>query len=211
VTWRNRCRPLWQIPSLLIEALHRVGTTISQTRPRGPAASQFGSPGAFANTTTPRPFASRAENDIRFEPSRLGTGDFIAGAASVLLFISLFLPWFSVNLGVLGISVSASANGLYHGWMYITLLLCIAIVGYLIVRAMWSGLRVPLPHWQLLAGATGLNLILTVIAFLDKPTTTSWSYGAFVGIVAGVGALVGSVFRAQQPEILSGHTPQSLS
>jgi hypothetical protein len=192
------------------------GISLSQPTRRvepvqGAGASQFGSPGAFANTTTPGPFVPRAGNDIRFEPSRLGTGDFIAGGASVLLLVSLFLPWYSVNVGVLGISVSATANGLYHGWMYITLLLCIAIVGYLIVRAMWNGLRVPAPHWQLLAGATGLNLLLTVIAFLDKPTVTSWSYGAFVGIVASVGALVGSVVRAQQPEILSGHAPQSLS
>jgi Protein of unknown function (DUF2510) len=175
---------------------------------RDPGASRVSPPGALPNTATPTPFAPRPANDIRFEPSRLGTGDLIAGAGAVLLFISLFLPWFSVSVGVIGISVSA--NGLYHGWMYITLLLSLAIVGYLVVRAAWNGLRVPIPHWQLLAAATGLNFVLTIIAFLDKPTGTSWSFGAFVGIAVAVGALVGSVVRAQQPEVLDGHAPQNL-
>ena len=40
-------------------------------------------------------------------------------------FISLFLPWFTYKYGS---AASLSVDGLWHGWMYIVLLLCLAII-----------------------------------------------------------------------------------
>ena len=46
--------------------------------------------------------------------------------ATLVLLISLFLPWYTYNFGLGSVSV----DGLWHGWMYIVLLLSLAILVY---------------------------------------------------------------------------------
>jgi hypothetical protein len=78
----------------------------------------------------------------RFDAARWTMADRIAGIATIVLFISLFLPWFTYTAGFLGASVSFSVNGLWHGWMYLTLILSILIVAYLVLRAGWDSLPI---------------------------------------------------------------------
>lgn len=128
--------------------------------------------------------------------------DRITGIASGVLLISLFLPWFQVT--VLGITLTAS--GLQsHGFMYITLIICAAILGYLALCA--SPMRYVLPgrthEWVLLlAGAA--NLVLVVIAFIATPGATGsgavlnsgwgplmgYGYGSFIGGIAALVAVI---------------------
>ena len=62
---------------------------------------------------------------IKFDISKLSHPDKIVGGASVVLFISLFLSWFSYNTGF-GI---VKASGLsVHGYLYIPLLISVAII-----------------------------------------------------------------------------------
>ena len=50
-----------------------------------------------------------------FDAARLSQADRISGGASVVLLISLFLPWFTASAGILG---SASASGMTaHGYL----------------------------------------------------------------------------------------------
>ena len=129
----------------------------------------------------------------------------MTAVATLLLLIGLALPWFSLvsfGMGVGGLSVSALDA---HSWTYLALLVALAILAYLVVRALVTSVRLPLPHWQLLVGVTGLNLILTVICFLAKPRGYSWSFGAYLGLVAAVVALVGAVLRRTDPETLPAH------
>ena len=72
---------------------------------------------------------------LQFDAKRWTRADEIAGVATILLFISLFLPWFTISVSA---SHSGSGNGLWHGWMFITLILCILIVAYLVLRAGWT-------------------------------------------------------------------------
>jgi RNA polymerase subunit RPABC4/transcription elongation factor Spt4 len=145
-----------------------------------------------AATATP----STAPTALHFEVDRLGRGDFVTGIATAALFVSLFLPWYSVggyfSLNVLDV----------RGWMYLALLSSIAIIGYLVLRALMAELKLPIPHWQLLVAATGLNLLLTIIAFLAKPAGFSWSVGPFLALIAAIAALVGALVRRQEPERL---------
>jgi len=134
---------------------------------------------------------------FRLELSRLTNSDRITGIGSLLLIVSLFLPWYGVNL----LGISAEADGLtVHGYLYIVLLMCVAIIAYLV---MWAGfeelpVRLPLSHQQRLLVASGLNTVLVLLAFLTKPDGTGWRFGAFAGLLAALIAMAPLVIPAVQ-------------
>jgi hypothetical protein len=133
----------------------------------------------------------------KFDAKRWSQTDRIITVATLVLFISLFLPWF----GAFGVSV----DGLWHGYMYITLIVSLLILGYLALQAGLAKLpfRLPLSHLQSLAVATGLNFLLTLISFLTKPSVTSWQYGAYVGLIAAFVAFAPRVIPAIQARLTS--------
>ncbi len=113
--------------------------------------------------------------------------------ATLVLFISLFLPWYTYSFGLGSVSV----DGLWHGWMYIVFLISLAILVYLVSRAGFSEMpfKMPISGDQLLLVGSAINLVLVVIAFVDKPggvgfSGIGWGWGAFVGLVAAVVAAV---------------------
>ena len=160
----------------------------------GPAQSAAGRFQPAQPAHLPEHAASPA---FRLELSRLTNSDRITGIGSLVLIVSLFLPWYGVNL----LGISAEADGLtVHGYLYIVLLLCVAIIAYLV---MWAGfeelpVRLPLSHQQRLLVASGLNTVLVLLAFLTKPDGTGWRFGAFAGLLAALIAMAPLVIRAVQ-------------
>jgi hypothetical protein len=151
----------------------------------GPAPSGgYNAPPAGGGGTTQRP-------QIKFDPAAISHVDRLVGGGTLILFISLFLPWFRVSFSF----GSASASGLsVHGFLYVTLILSLFIIGFVLAETLglWklpegSGIA----REQVLLGATIVNLILVLIAFLDKPggSGVGWDWGAFVGLVAAVVAV----------------------
>jgi hypothetical protein len=122
----------------------------------------------------------------KFDSRQWTNTDKVIGVAAVVLLISLFLPWYGINVGI----GSLTADGLTaHGYLYIVLILLLGEIGYLAARAGWEQVRgkVPVPHQQLLLIVNAVNLVLVVIAFLDKgPSGIGWRFGAFVGLVAAI-------------------------
>jgi hypothetical protein len=124
------------------------------------------------------------------------------------------LTWYSTD----GFSTSAlgsSANGaqVSGGWRVLILVVDILVLLYLFLRTMMPrGLHLPLPHWQLLTVALGLQVLLTLIAFLVKPgegVHWSWGYGAFVGLVAAIIALAGGIMRRNEAENVVPGVPRA--
>lgn len=157
------------------------------------ACPSCGSPMNVATATPSGASPQSGTTQIKFDASVLSQTDRIVGIATLVLFISLFLSWFSVNLGS-GFG-SASADGLTaHGYLYITLFVCLGILGYLALGALgiWKlPESSPVGHDQVLLAATGVNLVLVVLAFVLKPggygvSGVGWSFGAFVGLVAAI-------------------------
>ncbi len=149
-------------------------------------------PGA-APAAAGAPPARPATPPFKFEAARWSTADKIAGGATHVLFISLFLPWFTYNYGIGSVSV----DGLWHGWMYLVLLICLAIFVYLVLRAGFAEMpfNLPMAHERVLLIATAVNAVLTVLAFLLKPggigfTGIGWGFGAFVGLIAAIVAVL---------------------
>jgi zinc-ribbon domain len=126
-----------------------------------------------------------------FDARRLTRSDRLVGGASLVVLISLFLPWFSVNLGVLG---SASASGTTaHGWLWFVFVIELAVLAYQVLTAGYEQLpfRLPWRHEQLLLAASGLNLLLVFLAFVLKPggSIVGWDFGAFIALLAAIAAV----------------------
>ena len=124
---------------------------------------------------------------FKFDAKRWSQADRIAGGATLVLLISLFLAWFKVSY----LFISASASGLSaHGFLYLVLIICLVVLAYLVLRAGYEQLpfKLPLAHEPLLLIATLVNLVLVLIAFLDKPggPGVGWDFGAFLALVAAV-------------------------
>jgi hypothetical protein len=147
-----------------------------------PPSVAHGAPAGPAQATASgRP---QVAQQFSFDVRRLSQADRIAGTATLVLFISLFLPWFGASSGVFTVTV----DGLWHGWMYIVLVVSLAVMAYLALRAGFAEMpfRVPVTHDQALVAATGLSALLAFLGFILKPSGASWQWGAFVGLIAAL-------------------------
>jgi hypothetical protein len=106
---------------------------------------------------------------------------------------------------------SSSADALTaHRYLYLVLIVALLMIGYLIAyagRKDTPGRRVN--HELLLAAASGINLLLVLIAVIFKPpgvtqmVNVSWSLGAFIGLIAAIVAvapMARSGLRARQSQ-----------
>jgi hypothetical protein len=159
-----------------------------------------------------------------FDARRWTVSDKVAGVASLVVLISLFLPWFSGSVSAdnsLGLAAqSGSESGTAaHGWLWLVFLIVLLILAYLVVAAGFrvlpfkSGLR----HDQLLLGAAGVNLLLVFIGFLLKPSTDGlagvsigWSIGAFLALIAALVAVVALTPPGRQ-RLDSGARPPAIN
>ena len=130
--------------------------------------------------------ATKPPRKPRQRLNALNTQDRVAGPASLVLLISLWLPWYSFGpFSVSGLSA--------HGWLFIAVLDSIVLVLYVLITAFGAGDLAEqgrLSKDQLLVLLTGVNAALVVLAFLLKPSGFSWSWGVYLALVAAVVAFL---------------------
>jgi hypothetical protein len=181
--------------------------------PQNPAGGGWGPPPTMGGGQAPQ-----QSSGFNFDISRWQRAQQITGAATLLLIISLFLPWFtaSVSSSVLGhtISDSASASGTTaHGYLWLVFFVGLAVLAVLVIQAGFARFPVNLPfgETQLLIGLTAVNLVLVLLAFLLKPGTggvdteglsvsIGWAFGAFIALIAAIAAFVPLVLPATRPQ-----------
>jgi hypothetical protein len=133
---------------------------------------------------------------IRFDRRRLGVGDVIVAGASLVLMIGIYLPWFEFGSKATGyFSFDATA---VRSWMDATFIIALSIVVYLSVRVTVGEFWSPLPHWFILLGASGVNLVLTVACFAKKASGVSWDVGAYLSVLAAITAVAGALVRRSE-------------
>lgn len=145
-------------------------------------------PGGAQRPAGAAPVHAAGPASFNFDAGRWERTDRTAGIATIVVLISLFLPWFGVSV----FGITGTADGLsVHGYLYLVVLVALAIAVYLVLQAGFEELpfRLPLGHGQRLLAATGLNFALVLIAFLSKPSLASWQYGAFIGLAAAIVAV----------------------
>jgi hypothetical protein len=136
--------------------------------------------------------AGRAQaGQFRLDMRRLTRVEQMTGGATLIVLISLFLPWFGFD--EIGTSTSISIRGTAaHGYLAIAVLVEVLLAGYLLWRSGWEEFPVSLPitHEVLLLAATGLQFVLVAVAFLDVPVAgLSREFGAFLALIASVAAV----------------------
>lgn len=146
------------------------GSPLSQQ----PATQVHGAP-----TTPPGSGPVQASTtQFQFDLNRLTNTDKIIGIASVVVLISVFLPWY----GLFGISVSGETG---HGYLIIPVLTAIVLVGYLALRAGGAATRLPVAHAPLLLVGSGLQLLIVLIGFFNTEGTNQ-QFGAYLGLIAAL-------------------------
>lgn len=81
----------------------------------------------------------------------------------------------------------------------IGLIVALLLVGYLLLRSGWDRFPVnlPLAHAPLLLIGTGLQFLLVVIGFFDKPAAgLDWEIGAYLALIAAIAAAAPVVIPA---------------
>lgn len=172
------------------------------TRP-GPVAGGAGAPGTQPAAGVPQApadgyhaSAPSPASDFRLDLRRLNRVDQAVGIASLVVFISLFLPWYGFS--ELGASYSVSGTSA-HGYLVIALILALLLIGYLLLRSGWDKfpLNLPIAHAPLLLIGTGLQFLLVLIGFFDKPVAgLGWEIGAYLALIAAVAAAAPVVIPA---------------
>ena len=154
---------------------------------------------------------------FNFDITRWQRAEQITGGATLLLIISLFLPWFTLSVSsktVPGLSNSGSVSGTTaHGYLWLVFFIGLAVLAVLIIQAGFAQFPVNLPFGvpALLVGLTGVNLLLVLVAFLIKPGTggvdtaglsvsIGWGLGAFIGLICAIAAFVPLVLPATKPQ-----------
>jgi uncharacterized OB-fold protein len=182
-----------------ISATAAPAATAAPTAPPGPwsaqappsSAASIGAPGYWA---TPAPKAPAVAVPLTVT-------EYVSGGATFLVFISLFLPWFHVDIGD-GYSYSGNAFSDSHGFIVLTLILSLAIVAYLGLRAL-AVLKLPdtlpISRYALLVIATSVNGVLVLLGFALKTSGLAWSFGAVLGLLAAIGAVVGAAIPSELP------------
>lgn len=145
---------------------------------------------------------------------RLSTGEKIAGASAVLLFIFMFFDWFSVEVSVStgGFAGSASEGGsAWQAFSAIDLFLLLTVVvavAVAIIRLSDAMVEPPVSLNAIAAVLGGISVLLILYRIIDTPDVGNFpgvsvdvspSIGAFLGLIAAAGIAYGS-YRAMQEE-----------
>jgi hypothetical protein len=141
-----------------------------------------------------------------FDPSTVTRATWIALGGSLVLFISVFLSWYSASAKLGGVvNVSGSESGWSSGSAAkLVALLALIAIAALVVELFVPTVTLPVPSSMILIGAGGLSVLLVLIKFLDKPSdgggiiSVSLAYGIFIALIAAVVTTVGGYLKMQE-------------
>ena len=188
-----RCAQCNEVNAWTLARCRSCGAPLAASTSSGPGTDAWDErPPAAHRAPAAREASPAGLTAFAFDARRWTLADQLTGGATLVLLVSLFLPWFGTDAGFFNVSV----DGMWHSYMVIVLILAVAVVGYLVLRAGFSsppfGLSASSAGY-LLAGAAGLNLLLAVVSFATKPAGTNWQYGAYIGLAAAIVAVIAPV------------------
>jgi hypothetical protein len=134
---------------------------------------------------------------------RLRSAEWLLGAAGLLLFLSLFMPWYEVVDGTVD---GWRSLGLIDVWLFLTAILAIATV---VVTATREAPALPLTFEVLTAWASLFGVLMVlyrVISEANAEVVTGRSWGLFVALLAIVGTFAGA-WRAMRDQSQPGLRP----
>jgi hypothetical protein len=186
-------------------ACPNCGASLATAAPPGASAAPPGAGAAMPIGATPAAAGSGMQG-FAFDIHRLSRQERIAGIASFIVLVSLFLPWVTATgsttiPGAVNTSYSASADGFsLHGYFWIAFILCLAVIAFLVMKAGLATMpfSLPLTDDQALLVGTGVIFVIVLLGFLFKGYSAQsgsgfgyhfsvgWGFGAYLGLIAAV-------------------------
>jgi hypothetical protein len=124
---------------------------------------------------------------------RLTAADVVTGIATLVLLISLFLPWYTFTVP----GLSTTLGGVdHHRFLWLAVVLSAVILTYLIVHATVGLDGAPVSKEPVLLGLTVVQLILVVIPYFSIPIAlvsgvkVTMAYGAYAGLAAAIVSVI---------------------
>jgi hypothetical protein len=138
---------------------------------------------------------------------KLSTGEKIAGASAILLFIFMFFDWFTVSAsnGFISVSVGGSAWDALDVIPIILMVAIIAAVGVAVVRLTDAVFEPSISVNAIVAILGAISVLLILYRIISPPDSgvsgidVSPAVGIFLGLVAAAGITYGG-YRAMQEE-----------
>ena len=149
--------------------------------------------------------ASRAEGGGYLDTSRLSPGEFAGMAAGAVLFLSLWLPWFTTSGGNPNSKLGGASGGdgvnAWHVFSKLDILLALAGTAPFVLS--WILARGHKLTWKpgevtMIVGITAIVLILCNGIILGRPGDTvdiGLGIGYYLGLLASVGLLAAGYLR----------------
>ena len=140
----------------------------------------------------------------------------ISSIGGIVLFISVFLDWYSASVSASGVNLSGlgSASASVSGWhatdlaKLVALLAVIAVAGWA-VELFATDITLPVRAWQIAGGAGALAVLLVLYRMISKPggahseafsfqsatihLDISNAFGIYLALLAAVATVVGAV------------------
>jgi hypothetical protein len=169
-------------------------------------SSWVGLYGAYPATSVPAVEASRAQRRAGYlDPSRLSPGEYLGMAAALVLFLSLWLPWFTTSADNPNSRLAGAGGGdSVNAWQVfgtLDLLLVLACTAPFILSWILSrghGLTWKPGEVTMIVGITAFVLILCNGIILGRPGDSvdiGLGIGYFVALIASAAMLVAGYLR----------------
>jgi hypothetical protein len=139
--------------------------------------------------------------------------DQLIAAGSLVVLVSLFLPWFGYDVSVGGFSASGSVDG-FHSWGWVTFLALLAVIGLYVVRNFASeAVKLPdLPFedgvaYMGLAAIEALGALLFWAAYHgDSIQGVGWGikFGLIIALIGAVATGAGGYLKRTEPAAAAG-------
>ena len=156
--------------------------------------------------------------DAYLDTSQLSWLEAVGMASGALLFISLFLPWFSTgsnpdaDIATANIGPDASATAFQTfriaDWLFVLVSISPFVLSWIIARR--HKLDWPTGEVTMVAGLVGIFLVLCNGVILGKPKPAievSLSIGWFLGLIGCCGIFFAGLQRQQQKTSQKGRKP----
>ena len=119
----------------------------------------------------------------KFDSTSISKQDWGVIGAGGLVFISLFLPWYGVSLGIY--SASVSGWGTSYGWLG-GLLIIAAGVYLLALRSKVDLSKMPLGPGVVVLGASALGTLIVALRWLTLPGGVGPRVGIILTLILGL-------------------------
>ncbi|MDD5447692.1 MAG: zinc ribbon domain-containing protein [Actinomycetota bacterium] len=171
-----------------------TGPTYTQQPPPPPTGPTYPQqPPPLRQPYAPRPSTGQWWLDAR-------VGDWVSIASAFVLFISLFLPWTRIKITFFGTNVSEAAFGPSFGW--VMMISVLAVVAVFVLDVLPTNIELPFEKEWAYIGAGAFAILISLLVMLLRPlpgavaptgvSRMPW-VGAYIGILAAIGILVGGV------------------